>query len=218
MKIRILWTIAILLLLVHLGIQYLFFTPVTISGKAGMGILVMDLSTNLFLVFFTVLVIVPIVALIPFKGMVYSEKFIRILPYVASIVLIIIIANFGYMAYLKKVKHLQSGPVHHYEDIQVPLKLDCNEVHNGQFETEHTRIVRNEKVQIQVDKNTGAIKEYLVDWINECEYTLTPKLGNSEKLKIKITAVNQDNYGCYVVSDQHPDQYAQFVVAKILLK
>lgn len=202
------------LLIGHLIIQYSFFPTIYLSGKPDVYSIAGDLITHTIIVFFIVLAVVPFLAFIPFKGMGYNEKFIRIVPIIASTVLIVLIANFGYLAYKKKSNGLELRPLHKYDDIEIPIDIHCEMVHNGKFETDKSIIIRDDKKQIQINKKTGKRNEFIIEWVSDCEYILTSVEDNSEKLRVKITAINPDNYGCYVISDKYADRYPNFMIIK----
>ncbi len=122
---------------------------------------------------------------------------------------VVIIGVILYLNYLVKEHDLR--PLHKYEDIQIPVGLDCSSVRLGNFETEKSYIERTESKQIQTNKATGDKKEFYMDWKSNCEYVLTSVNDESEVIRIKITAVNPDNYGCYVISDKYADNYPNFL-------
>jgi hypothetical protein len=113
------------------------------------------------------------------------------------------------------VKEHDLKPLYKYKDIQIPTGLDCSSIRLGTFETEKSYIERTEVKQIQTNKDTGVQKEFFVDWKSDCEYVLTSIIDESEILRIKITAVKPDNYGCYVISDKYSDNYPNFIGLKL---
>ena len=173
-----------------------------------------DLFSNLILVGIFGTGLGALTALIPFRQKSFKEKFKTTFPLSTSIVLLVLVTTFSYSIYLKKVKGIELRPLHKYEDIQIPANLDCSTIHSGRFETEKSIIERIENKQIQTDKKTGDKKEFIVEWTSDCEYVLTPITDNTDKLRIKITAVNPDNYGCFVISDKYADKYPNFLSIK----
>lgn len=59
------------------------------------------------------------------------------------------------------------------------------------------RIKRRDNIQIETNLKTGKTDEFKVEWINDCEYSLTPMNNTLEKIYVKITQVNEDYYTCY---------------------
>ena len=205
-----LWIISIIFLLGHLIIQYVFFVRADLSESVGRMTFGIDLVSNLILVGIFGACLGALTALIPYRHKNFKQKFKTTFPLSTSIVLLVLVSTFGYSIYLKNVKGVELRPLHKYEDIKTPVNLDCLSVHNGKFESEKSFIERFENKQIQTDKKTGTKNEFIVEWTNDCEYILTSVDDNSEKLRVKITAVNSDNYGCYVISDKYGDKYPSF--------
>jgi hypothetical protein len=173
-----------------------------------------DLFSNLILIGIFGAGLGALIALIPFRQKHFKEKFKTTFPLLTSILLLVLIVTFGYSSYLKNVKGIELRPIYKYEDIQIPVNLDCSSVRIGNFETEKSFIERTESKQIQTDKKTGDKKEFIVEWTNDCEYILTSTEDTSEKLRVKITAVHPDNYGCYIISDKYADKYPNFLTIK----
>jgi hypothetical protein len=101
-----------------------------------------------------------------------------------------------------------------YEDISIPANINCSMVRSGKFESDKTFIERIENKQIQTDKKTGEKKEFTVEWINDCEYVLTSTKDSLEIIRVKITAVNPNSYGCYVISDKKVDRHPIYLTIK----
>ncbi|MBY0426182.1 MAG: hypothetical protein K2Q22_11135 [Cytophagales bacterium] len=208
------WIITIILLIVYLFVDYEFFLPVKLFGKTTSYEILSHLSISVFLVFFIVLLIVPLLALIPFRKMAYSEKFVRLVPFVTSTVLIVLIASFGQVIYQKIKNKVELVPSDKYEDIHTSSEVDCTQIHNGKFETENVFIERIGTKQLQIDKKTGHIKEYSVEWKSDCEYLLTSLEDSSSKLKIKIVSVNPQNYECFIISGKNASDYPNYLSVK----
>jgi hypothetical protein len=209
-----LWTISIILLLGHLIIQYVFYVKTGLTVSLGIMTFTIDLFSDLILVGICGSGLGALIALIPFRQKNFKEKFKTTFPLLTSIVLIVLVSTFGYSIYLKKIKGIELRPLHKYEDIHIPANLNCSMVRNGKFETEKSFIERTDGKQIQTDKKTGVQKEFIVEWTTDCEYILTSVDDSSEKLRVKITAINHDNYGCYVISDKYADKYPNFLTIK----
>ncbi len=209
-----LWIFSIILLIGHLIIQYVFYVKTDLTESLGIMTFGIDLFSNLILVAIFGAGLGALTALIPFKQKNFKEKFKTTFPLLTSVVLIVLVSTFSYSIYLKKVKGIELRPLHKYEDIRVPVNLDCSLVRNGKFETEKSFIERIENKQTQTDKKTGDKKEFIVEWTNDCEYILTSAEDSSEKLRVKITAVNPDNYDCYVISDKYAEKYPNFLTIK----
>jgi len=206
-----LWIISFILLIGHVIIQYIFLLKTDLTESLGILTFLIDLFSNLLLVGILGSGLGALTALAPFRQMSFKEKFKSTFPLFTSVVLIVFVSTFSYSIYLKKVKGIELRPLKKYEDIQTPVNLDCSSVRNGKFETVKSIIERIENKQIQTDKKTGVIKEFIVEWTSDCEYILTSTENNSEKLRVKITEVKSGNYGCYVISDKHVDQYPNFL-------
>lgn len=209
-----LWIISLILLFGHLIIQYVFYVKTDLAESLGVMNFAIELFSNLILVVMFGSGLGAIIALIPFKQKNFKEKFKTTFPLLTSIVLIVLVSTFGYSIYLKKVKGIELRPLHKYENIQTQANLDCSSVRSGKFETVKSIIERTESKQIQTDKKTGEKKEFIVEWKNDCEYILTSTEDNTVKLRVKITAVNADDYGCYVISDKYADKYPNFLTIK----
>lgn len=209
-----LWTISIILFTVHLIIQYVFYIKTDLTDSLGIFIFGIDLFSNIIVIVMFGAGLGALTALIPFRKKNFKDKFKTTLPLLTSIVLLVLISIFGYSIYLKKVKGIEFKPLQKYEDIQIPENIDCSTLHDGKFESEKSFIERIGNKQIQTDKKTGSKKEFMVEWTNGCEYILTSVDDHSEKLRVKITVINPDNYGCYVISDKYADKYPNFLTIK----
>jgi hypothetical protein len=207
-----LWVISLILLAVHLAIQYIFFQNFSLINRSGILHFGINLFTNLAIVFTIGAVLGTVLAFIPFRQKFFGEKFKTTFPLFTSIVLLFLVFTFAYLTYLKKVKGIQLGPLQKYEDIDIPANLDCSLVHKGKFETEKLLIERTENRQTQTNKKNGVKKIFTVNWINDCEYILTSVSDNSEKLSIKIIRINSDTYSCYVISNKA--KYPNFLIIK----
>lgn len=128
---------------------------------------------------------------------------------VASILIVIGIFYFNYI-----IKKHDLRPLRKYKDIQIPVGLDCSSIRLGNFETENLYIERKENKQIQTNKATGEKKVFFVSWKTNCEYILKSVTDESEVIRIKITSINLDNYGCFVISDKNSDNYPNFLKIK----
>jgi hypothetical protein len=206
-----LWIISFILLIGHVIIQYIFLLKTDLTESLGILTFLIDLFSNLMLVGILGFGLGALTALVPFRQMSFNEKFKTTFPLFTSVVLIVLVSTFSYSIYLKKVKGIELRSLKKYEDIQTPVNLDCSSVRNGKFETEKSFIERIENKQIQTDKKTGVIKEFIVEWTSDCEYILTSTEDNSEKLRVKITEVKSDKYCCYVISDKYADKYPNFL-------
>ncbi len=191
-------------------IQFAFSVKTDPSESLDIMTLGFDLFSNLILVAILGAALGALTALIPYKQKKFNEKFKTTFPLSTAVVLVVLVSTFGYFIYLKNVKGIELRPLIKYEDIHIPINLDCSSVRNGKFETETSYIERTKDKQIQTDKKTGDKREFIVEWTNDCEYILTSTQDSTEKLRVKITAVNHDIYGCYVISDKYADNYPNF--------
>ncbi len=158
----------------------------------------------------------PLVAIYTFS-LTFCQGGISIEPFMKkalTFTAILIIGGVLYLNYLAKKYDLK--PLLKYEDIRMPIGLNCSTVRIGTFETEKFYIERTDSRQIHTNKLTGDKKEYIVNWKGNCEYVLISTMDETDILRVKITAVNSDNYGCYIISDKHAHNYANFASIKIL--
>ncbi len=211
---RKLWTITIFLFIAHLFIQYIFFIKIDITKTSGLLTLSIDLFSNFIIVVGLGAGLGALIAFIPFRQRTFRDKFKRTFPILTSVVLLILITNFAYLAYLSSVNGIEFRPKQKYENIHIPLSLDCSSIRNGKFETLNLWIERNGNKQTQTDKKTGNKQEFVVEWLNNCEYILTPVINGSERLRIKIISITPEKYDCYIISDKYPDGYANFATIK----
>lgn len=87
--------------------------------------------------------------------------------------------------------------------------LNCKKFRNGTFKIEasatskETRIVRKGDQQIETTKDVEGHSEFIVKWLNDCTYTLTPTKKTRERfphlpadafLTVKIIQVKENSY------------------------
>jgi len=193
-------TIIILLLLILIVIQYS-------SLETSVFGIFMDTIGIIIMLLITALAMSLLIAIVPNKEKRYSEKFQSSIPVVFAIFLIGINSFLGFNLYLKKVVGKELHPLRNYDDIQIPRNLDCSDIHSGTFETEYLFIKRAENTQVQKNKKTGEINEFVVKWVNNCEYILTSTNKDSVVLRIKILEISEDGYIGYLSSSNQPDLY-----------
>ena len=111
MKLKPLWTLAVLLLLLQLILDYGFYTNLDFSSGENIAIFIADLISSLITILLFALPIGLLIALIPHKQKTFREKIKFTLPASISLVLIILIVLFGYKMYLKKVKSIELRPM-----------------------------------------------------------------------------------------------------------
>ena len=76
---------------------------------------------------------------------------------------------------------------------------------------QHFTIIRNDSMQIEVDKNRDVIVKASIKWLSDCEYLLTYKeVINSSvqqiigtKVKVQIIESNNNTFLCRAVSDDN---------------
>ena len=202
------WITSALLLIVHLIIQYYFIINNNFSdnllfirfiGKF-IGIIIIGLLFGL--------IIGSLLALVSFKGKKYRQKLKITFPFCTSLVLILLISSFGYLAYVEHKNGERLNGYLRYSEVKVPDITNCSTLRTGSFETENLLIERTEKKQIQIDKKTNKKIEYLIDWKTECEYYLIPINNQSEKIKVKIVSNSLNSYDCYVTNSKYLIEYA----------
>jgi len=211
---KLLWILTILILVGFFIIQYVFLQTPDFTNSMGQTTFVIDFLISLLIIVAVGVGLGYLVALIPFKTKPYKQRVKTSLPLMVSVVAIILCGVFGYSAYLKKVKGIELRPLGKYTNIRIPPNLECSSVHNGKFETDKLIIERSGDKQFQTDKVTGEKNEYKIEWVNDCEYTLTSILDNSDKLKVKIVAVSPDNYDCFIISVKYKDKDPNFATIK----
>ncbi len=209
-----LWPTAFILLLIHMIIQYVFYMNLDLTKDIDIYIFVLEFIGQLTIAIIAGLLLGVLIAFIPFKQKRFKEKVKTTVPLLTSFVLLVFISVFGYSIYLKKVKGIDLRPLNKYEDISIPANINCSMVRSGKFESDKTFIERIENKQIQTDKKTGEKKEFTVEWINDCEYVLTSTKDSLEIIRVKITEVNPNGYGCYVISDKKVDRYPIYLTIK----
>lgn len=204
MRQRMLWTITGILLILHLILQHTQFTS---TDEWDFGSSIILLSSHIFIVFMVSVVLGVLTALIPFKQKKYRQKFITTFPISFSFTLMVLLLNFGYLVYLDKVKGAKLSPLIKYDNIEIPVTLDCTSIKNGRFETENLIISRQGAKQTHINKDTKETREYKVEWLSDCEYILTPIDNSAESIKVKIINVSIDSYDCYTAIDKYAKRY-----------
>ncbi len=201
------WISTLILLIIELIIQYGFFSKPDLTRLSGIVTFNLDIIFNI--IFFVVVGagLGYLISKIPFRQKTFKEKFRTAFPLCTSFVIVVFISVFTYVYYLTKEKGIELAPLQEYEDIECPEDLDCSVIHTGKFETELTLIERTEIIEIQTNKKTAVKKEFTIKWIDKCEYVLTSTTDNSEQIKVKVSAVNPDVYGCYMLSSKQTDTY-----------
>jgi hypothetical protein len=195
MRKKITWIVVCLLIFGHTYLQYLLYSlPSTYSS-----------AFHKFLAFFSILlpfmvaaILAILISFIPIRKKSYDDKFSLILPFTILGTLLLSTAVYSYQMYLYKEHY--SGPL--YESIVIDPKLNCESVKNGKFQTGDGLLIEREgEWQIQTSKRSKFPDKFKVEWLNDCEYTLSPENNPVSKLKVKIISVNKDGYVCYVAID-----------------
>ena len=209
------WIIAISLLVIHLLIQYVFYLKIDFSNSNGIILFLIDIFSNLGLITLFGAGLGALFALIPIEGKCYSQKLKTTFPLLISILLFLLIITYSYSVFGLKKKGYESRSPENYENIIIPKNLDCLSVHDGIFETDNTLIERYGTKQTETNKETGEKHEFDVEWINNCEYKLTPTKGPALKLKVKITEINPDNYKCYCMAEKYSGKKAVLITIRL---
>lgn len=204
MKPNKLWTLAILL---FAGLCIFQYIEQDFSKHLGLFDFFMGLVTSALIVILVGIILGLLTALLPFRKKTYREKFKITLPLGTSLGIFVLLLNFGYLAYLDKVKGIKLFPVTKYDKVEIPLSLDCSTVHNGKFEIENLIIERKGNRQIQTRKDTKETREYQIEWLSDCEYYLTSDDKPTEKLKVKIVSVTNQGFDCYAAVDKYGSRF-----------
>lgn len=192
-----LWIVAILLLIIHFIIQYGFYIHYDYSSSFGWISLASDILGNVMLIVVSGGVLGALFALIPSRNRTYLDRFKVALPLLTSFSLLIIIAGFIFIVFYGKQRGYSDRENVYYHNITTPADTNCSSIHNGEFSMDDYRIKRRDNIQIETNLKTGKTVEFKVEWINDCEYSLTPVNNELKKTFIKITQVNEDYYTCY---------------------
>lgn len=209
-----LWFLSLALLIIHLIIQYVFYLNIQFKTKEDWIYFIVDLNGNMFATYLGAGVLGSLLALVPFRGKKYIEKLKITIPLSASSILFLAIISFGYFIVFANQKGYLRRDMEHYENIQPKGVFDCSSFHTGIFETEGTRIERKANKQLETDHKTGKIHELDIQWVNDCEYTLTTPGDSLNIISVKITEVTADSYKCYASSKAFRDAPAMFFEVK----
>jgi hypothetical protein len=206
--------LSIALLLIYVFIQYKF-----IIHKEPIEFLIfknytIDILANYIVISFSSICIALLLALIPYKKLLFKAKIKTTIPIAISIVLTILILNYLYLIYLFKHNSFDLKPIPKYSEIQIPQNIDCSLVHNGKFETDKYIIERKDNEQIETDIKTKKAITYSVEWLSDCEYTLTSTNNTSNNRRIKIVAITDSTYECYVASQIDRNNLANNIIVK----
>jgi hypothetical protein len=200
---RKLWVLAGVLLAGHFFIQYAFIKAVDLSDQIDRLDLAVDVLSQLVLVVVLGSALGAITALIPFKRAPLRQKFNYTFPIGCSLILAILIATYGMIAYYEKVNGVKIQPLITYGSVQVDPHLDCSTVHDGEFEIGSVVVTRKGSLQRQQNKHTGVVEEFKVEWLSDCEYILTPLADPEHVMKVKIVHVSEEGYNCYAASGKY---------------
>ncbi len=110
MKLKIIWIAVFLMILVHFFIQFKYFAAYNSTDLDDRAIFAIDLVGSLITIVLFGLTPGLLISLIPFKKMRFSEKIKIVTPVCFLIIMIIIVANFGYSAYLQEIKGIKFTP------------------------------------------------------------------------------------------------------------
>ncbi len=202
MRPYIIWIINLLLLAVLIWLFLYNFMNIDPSGEGGMSEFLLAIFVLIAIVFGTGLVLGLLLAILPISSMSFSKKLAWTFPLSASAIALILNLVYGMFYYYENVLGQPIGDLVKYEDVTVPIGTDCVSVHDGDFITGDLKISRKGNKQVQKDGRFGANKAYQVEWLSDCEYSLT-RVGRDEpELLVKITAVNDTAYECYVAEDE----------------
>jgi hypothetical protein len=175
---KILWTIAIVALTSYLVFWHCYVRPFDFSDFfESIGFISTFLTALIFAA-----IIALLLALIPFRQQKYRTKLGSMYP--IGIILVCMIFGLNFYSH---------GP--HYHAIKPEANADCKSVHDGIFQTGNLLIERKGNHQIQTNTKTNEKEHFGVTWLTNCEYQLN---SMNEIIKVKIVAVDQNGYDCYV--------------------
>lgn len=113
-----------------------------------------------------------------------------------------------------------------------PGPKDCSMLRNGMYSYtvestgEKVEVVRKDNIQLETNSSGGYYHKYRIDWIDECEYTLTlletdkplTTLADSMMTKavfdVKVTEVQQDYFLYSMTVDGLDNHYADTIWRK----
>jgi hypothetical protein len=153
---------------------------------------------------FTIVTIAPVVALgallalIPFRKWAYLAKFKTTIPAMFALAMLFWNGFALQQLYYKFAKGSYREYAQKYEDIEVPSGLDCASIRNGVFLLGDHVIERQGNYQTETASTGGEKSEYEVEWINDCEYHLTPYLSQKHQVAVKVDYITAEGYGCFV--------------------
>ncbi len=196
------WSLAGILLLSFIVLMIIFTDfPMEFSGIDSLSNF-LGLSIMVAAVAFVCVGVSIFSSFIPYKGMEFKDKLVKLLPVISTVLLLFVNVSLGYTLYQKETPDITIGPSKDYNMVNIPDSLSCQDVRNGKFETKNLIITRTGDQQIQENKNSGEIDYYNVTWVADCEYLLRQQDDSAIFLKVKIVSVSASSYECYVATNR----------------
>lgn len=203
-------TITVLLFAAHLLVVFAVVYRLGSMDKHGLAISLITLLAVVISEFVLASGVVALLALIPFKKKNYPDKFRIMLLTAVSFLLFCFTVFLAVSFYIGDVTRSEEP----FEEIQIPINLDCSAIHDGKFESDKLIIERKGNRQVETNKRWGSEEAYNVEWVSDCEYILTRVDDPETKVRVKVVAVTAEGYSCYAMMEKHSDWNAPFVTFK----
>ena len=193
------WIIAGLIMGLHFSIYYIVTENNTYSPGLRVISFIIELMSQTLIILLFGGFLALFASLFPSKRTTFKNRLIKSLPIGISSISIILI----FLAVYTKVFGKEIIRLVNYNNIEIPKELNCDSIKNGDFEMTNYTIHRNGNTQTQINLTTHEEQVFQVDWISQCEYTLTDNSGSKPTMKVKIIQVTSDGYTCYVATDMY---------------
>ncbi len=158
-----------------------------------------------FMLFLIALIFAALYALLPVGEKSYSGRFQRMLPACFLFFNLLLSIGLSRAAYLKMVKGEElSGPkvrMQSFDSIPEASPTQCQRIKTGKFFNERVEIDRSLELERIINRKTGEVTEFAIEWKNACEYWLysvddTIRRAD-DAIKTKISRASVDQYEAY---------------------
>lgn len=202
---KILWLIAIILIIVQIALLHLFIFKSQLPDD--MAFIVKNSLQTIVSIAYLPLAFSLLLSAFPFKDWNFKNKWSWCFPILLIISGLYALGKSG--AEVDKIqssggKYISKGE---FEAIQPSIKLNCDKLKQGTFETKEMTHIREEKREIQLIKSTNQHYEFGIHWINDCEFFLRAYYQGSESQSVKITGVGQNSYDCVVLKGNIAERF-----------
>jgi hypothetical protein len=194
---KILWLLAILLLIANVVILNLFIFTTKLPTDTAL-VIKSSLQAVTTITFYP-LVLSVFASFFPFKGWNYIKKWSWYFPILLIIASLFFLSKNGIDANKIQSSNGKFISKWEYEAIEPNAKLNCDQLKQGTFETAKVVHIREERREIQLIKSTNRNFEFGIHWINDCEFFLNAYYQGSENQAVKITGIGQNSYDCVVL-------------------